>query len=41
MRKKLAATEIKMTVILMGKRCVAMEWKEIESVTESVKREDR
>ena len=35
MRKKLAAIEILITVILMGGGCVAKERKEIESVTES------
>ena len=35
MKKKLAATEIYITVILMGGRRVAKERKEIESVTES------
>ena len=35
MRKRLAALEIEITVILMGGGCVAKERKEIESVTES------
>ena len=35
MRKKLAAIDIKITVILMGGEYVAKERKEIESVTES------
>ena len=35
MRKKLAATEIYITVILIRGGCVAKERKEIESVTES------
>ena len=35
MRKKLAAIDIEINVILMEEGCVAKERKEIESVTES------